>query len=157
MQTWDRNCSISCDPCYCDHVLALITLYHSFNVSSRCVTNEICSIPLITDIHATQYIILIISFVSSTHIVCQLIPDNKVHGANMGPTWFLSAPRGPHVGPMNLAIRDTMDAPFLVAIGNHSSQLAVQSPHWDWGHYERVALWFRDSTQAFRTKGGRHA
>ena len=32
-------------------------------------------------------------------------PDNKVHGANMGPTWVLSAPDGPHVGPMNLAIR----------------------------------------------------
>ena len=35
------------------------------------------------------------------------IPDSKVHGANMGPTWVLSAPDGPHVGPMNLAIRDT--------------------------------------------------
>ena len=23
-------------------------------------------------------------------------PDNKVHGANMGPTWVLSAPDGPH-------------------------------------------------------------
>ena len=31
-------------------------------------------------------------------------PDSKVHGANMGPTWVLSAPCGPHVGPMNLAI-----------------------------------------------------
>ena len=34
-----------------------------------------------------------------------LYPDSKVHGTNMGPTWFLSAPDGPHVGPMNLAIR----------------------------------------------------
>ena len=25
------------------------------------------------------------------------IPDRKVHGANMGPTWVLSAPDGPHV------------------------------------------------------------
>ena len=32
-------------------------------------------------------------------------PDSKVHGANMRPTWVLSAPDGPHVGPMNLAIR----------------------------------------------------
>ena len=31
--------------------------------------------------------------------------DSKVHGTNMGPTWVLSAPDGPHVGPMNLAIR----------------------------------------------------
>ena len=34
--------------------------------------------------------------------------DNKVHGANMGPTWVLSAPDGPHVGPMNLAIRGAL-------------------------------------------------
>ena len=33
------------------------------------------------------------------------LPDSKVHGANMGPTWVLSAPDGPHVGHMNLAIR----------------------------------------------------
>ena len=33
-------------------------------------------------------------------------PESKVHGANMGPTWVLSAPDGPHVGPMNLAIRE---------------------------------------------------
>ena len=31
-------------------------------------------------------------------------PDSKVHGANMGPTWVLSAPDGTHDGPMNLAI-----------------------------------------------------
>ena len=31
-------------------------------------------------------------------------PDSKVHGGNMGPTWVLSAPDGPHVGPMNLAV-----------------------------------------------------
>ena len=35
-------------------------------------------------------------------------PDSKVHGANMGPTWVLSAPDGPHAGPMNFAIRDTL-------------------------------------------------
>ena len=32
-------------------------------------------------------------------------PDNKVHEANMRPTWVLSSPGGPYVGPMNLAIR----------------------------------------------------
>ena len=37
------------------------------------------------------------------------IPDSKVHGANMGSTWVLSAPGGPHVGPMNLAIRDVKE------------------------------------------------
>ena len=53
--------------------------------------------------------------VISLGVICGLWlrdPDNKVHGANMGPTWVLSAPDGPHVGPMNFAIRgvpqDTM-------------------------------------------------
>ena len=32
-------------------------------------------------------------------------PDSKVHGANMGPTWVLSVHDGPHVDPVNLAIR----------------------------------------------------
>ena len=35
----------------------------------------------------------------------QASPNSKVHGANMGPNWVLSAPDGPHVGPMNFAIR----------------------------------------------------
>ena len=34
------------------------------------------------------------------------IPDSTVHGASIGPTWVLSAPGGPHVGPVNLATRD---------------------------------------------------
>ena len=34
-----------------------------------------------------------------------MYPDSKRHGANIGPTWVLSAPDGPHVGPMNLVIR----------------------------------------------------
>ena len=31
-------------------------------------------------------------------------PDNKVHGANMGPIWGRQDPGGPHVGPVNLDI-----------------------------------------------------
>ena len=31
-------------------------------------------------------------------------PDNKVHGANMGPIWGRQGPGGPLVGPMNFAI-----------------------------------------------------
>ena len=54
------------------------------------------------------------------------IQDGKIHGANMGPTWVLSAPDGPHVGPMNLAMRDVLqdytwsqwvnDTPFLFQV-----------------------------------------
>ena len=36
--------------------------------------------------------------------VDQHFPDNKVHGANVGPIWGRQDPGGPHVGPMNLAI-----------------------------------------------------
>ena len=32
-------------------------------------------------------------------------PDNKVHGADMGPIWGRQQPGGPHVGPMDFAIR----------------------------------------------------
>ena len=35
-----------------------------------------------------------------------MIPDSKVHGANMGPIWGRQDPGGPHVGPMNFAIWD---------------------------------------------------
>ena len=35
-------------------------------------------------------------------------PHSKVHGANMGPTWVLSAPDGPHFDPLNLAVRVRM-------------------------------------------------
>ena len=37
-------------------------------------------------------------------------PDNKVHGANMGPIWGRQDPGGPHVGPMNLAIWGVFDS-----------------------------------------------
>ena len=35
-------------------------------------------------------------------------PDSKVHGAYMGPTWGQQDPGGPHVGPMNLAIKQVL-------------------------------------------------
>ena len=34
--------------------------------------------------------------------LCKVIPDSKVHGANMGPTWVLSAPGGPMLSPWTL-------------------------------------------------------
>ena len=40
----------------------------------------------------------------TAHIVSNS-PDSKVHWANTGSTWVLSAPDGAHVGPMNLSIR----------------------------------------------------
>ena len=37
------------------------------------------------------------------------VPDSNFHVAHMGPTRVLSAPGGPHVVPMNLAIRGVVD------------------------------------------------
>ena len=33
-----------------------------------------------------------------------IVPDSKVHGANMGPIWDRQGSGGPHVGPMHFAI-----------------------------------------------------
>ena len=57
-----------------------------------------------TNFHHNKLLILIACMTSF-----QDIPDSKVHGANMGPTWVLLAPDGPHVGPINLVIRDVTD------------------------------------------------
>ena len=50
----------------------------------------------------------IFSFYSSSNHLCfyRTIPDSKIHGADMRPTWVLSVPDGSHVGPVNLATRD---------------------------------------------------
>ena len=37
------------------------------------------------------------------------IADSKVHGANMGPIWGWQDPVGPHVGPMNFAIWESVE------------------------------------------------
>ena len=37
-------------------------------------------------------------------IAKNILPDSKVHGANVGPIWGRQDPGGPHVGPMNFAI-----------------------------------------------------
>ena len=49
----------------------------------------------------------------SVHPILVCIPDSKVDGANMGPTWVLSAPDGSYVGHMNLAIWDMRPAPSV--------------------------------------------
>ena len=51
------------------------------------------------------------------------VPDNRDHGANMGPTWVLSAPGRPHVGPMNLAIRGSSIANTLEKLQSSSKLL----------------------------------
>ena len=68
----------------------------------------------------------------------QLYPDSKVHGANIGPTWVLSAPDGPHVGPVNLAIRVYM-------LQQHSCWIFITflqwSLSWNLDEHEMVLPW----------------
>ena len=42
-------------------------------------------------------------------LVMQNIPDSKVHGANMGPTWGWQDPCGPYVGPAKIVIWDVSE------------------------------------------------
>ena len=67
-------------------------------------------------------------------------PDNKIHGANMGPTWVLSAPDGPHVGPMNLAIREgSLPVSSLLQWHNMESSLMGIHHHDCWAHFSMRA------------------
>ena len=64
---------------------------------------------------------------------CSGNPDSKAHGANMGPTWVLSSPGRPHVGPINLAIREGYHSEYLVvtegAQGSQSDSLQILEQH----------------------------
>ena len=58
----------------------------------------------LSDIELTKYT----SYITNTGkqwATYSAYPDSKVHGANMGPIWVLSAPDGAHIGPMNFALR----------------------------------------------------
>ena len=60
----------------------------------------------------------------------EYISDSKVHGVNMGPTWVLSSQDGPHVGPMNLGMRDVILVIIYSECNNrlHGSVQAVGMP-----------------------------
>ena len=42
-------------------------------------------------------------------LLSEVIPESKIHGANVGPTWGRQDPGGPHVGHANLAICDNLN------------------------------------------------
>ena len=60
------------------------------------------------------------------HTKKHLNPESKGHGANMGPTWVLSAPGGTHVDPMTLAIRENTVS-LIASITTISGSLANES------------------------------
>ena len=77
-------------------------------------------------------------------------PDSKVHVANIGPTWVLSAPGGPHVCPMNLAIRVTiqintakLSSRFQVVRRNYSKWFIKCRINCDWSWVYTTSLFLK--------------
>ena len=66
------------------------------------------------------------AFIQPTRL--SFTPDSKVHWANMGPTWVLLAPDGPHVAPMNLAM-----TVYIICLGcqqRHCLSMSVSIMRW---------------------------
>ena len=45
----------------------------------------------------------------------------------MGPTWVLSAPDGPHIGPMNLAIKEHIVIHVIDEMASFQKAIAIMS------------------------------
>ena len=91
-------------------------------------------------------------------------PDSKFHVVNMGPTWVLSAPGGPHVGPINLAIRGANRYRWIamVVLRNENCMTfgwIISSNHRDPWHQDHECVGFqRKLSKAFsRRQWNRHA
>ena len=82
-------------------VLLAIYWWNIYSVLSAICWGNMYSVLLAEAIVRDAYLCMDILREQIKHSVL----DNKVYGANKEPTWVLSAPDWPHVGPMNLAIR----------------------------------------------------
>ena len=69
------------------------------------------------------------------------IPYNKVHGANMGPTWLLLAPDGPHVGPLLSGMVNFVVLPVRADVINRC--LGISSHSEDGNFFEMTAYLFQ--------------
>ena len=75
-----------------------------YAVFKLCCCNGIC---VDAQIFYRFMVVLFVMQYTHENIECtdSNVPGIKVHGATMGPTRVLSAPDGPNVGPVNLAIK----------------------------------------------------
>ena len=80
----------------------------------------------------------------TSHVPYYQVPAqiySKIHGANMGPTWVLSAPGESHVNPMNFAIRDCivqmigMSSPECIEIRETYGWCRCYFDHHLWAYY----------------------
>ena len=62
-------------------------------------------------------------------------PDNKVHGANMGPIWGRQGPGGPHVGTRHFTVRVVSIAPP----GTYLREISIKI-HWFNFHLQKVTF-----------------
>ena len=69
----------------------LLGLTHTFVTAEIPLMKNFLKVALVT--HHHWYSVVWASLCNSAD------PDKKVHGANMGPTWALSAPDGPMLAP----------------------------------------------------------
>ena len=75
---------------------------------------------------------------NTKHTCYIYIPDDKIHGANMEPTWVLSAPGGPHIGPMNFAIWDVMERTIgWINLADPATNIAASS--------DNVLIWYKQT------------
>ena len=81
--------------------------------------------------------LIVMTFCRCGHKFIATYPDNKVHGAKMGPIWVLPAPDGPHLAPWTLLSGYIHDAvvfswnTFCVEFLEHSgiSRRVGNDPH----------------------------
>ena len=94
-----------------------------------------------------------------SHYTC---PDNKAHGANMGPIWGRQDPVGSHVGPMNLTIWVSYHSYYYILQNTeilHMHEKSVYLKHWNswypkqsrlrlWKNIENVSHWCQTCRKA---------
>ena len=54
--------------------------------------------------HTPYFTVKWLRYCHQVHLIVNVSPDSKVHGANIEPIWGRQDPGGPHVGPMNFGV-----------------------------------------------------
>ena len=73
----------------------------------------------------------------------QITPDNKCHGATMGPILGRQDPGGPHVGPMNFAIWDLPHDCLFNRLCRCKWKKTGEFPTQRTSNAENISIWWR--------------
>ena len=88
---------------------------------------------------------LLLGNAQSQTIVDDTFPDSKVHGANMGPTWALSAPDGPMLAQWTL-LSGLLPTLYLDLVHRLTSILAWISKHMSRKVWVEIIIYSQTST-----------